>query len=95
MGEIQKRQEKLEREAGQFFFDRVNEIIYIIACVASLGLVYLLRIIIEKGVTYPVNSLVLVTQDIETEVCKIKSELEDIKKTVNDIEAMVENYKGK
>ena len=71
-------------KAGLIF----DDVIYVIACILSLGLVYLITIIIEKGVSNPVGYLTLITKDIEIEVSKIKEDVAKIKLEIEDIKRL-------
>ncbi len=70
------------------FVDFVEHIIYIVACVATCGLVYLIRIIIKHGMADSYDTLIglhAVTKDIDIEVGKIKEEVSKIKSEIEDI----------
>ena len=42
--------DKFNQDDSEFFWNSVKGIIYIIACIVSLGLVWLMKMIIETGV---------------------------------------------
>ena len=88
-------QDKFYKENNFKPYEKLDDIIYVIACILSLGLVYLITIIIEKGVSNPLGYLGLMIKDIEVEVGKIKEEIGEIKKNTDTIKSEIEALKGR
>lgn len=77
--------DRLSKDEVCNWFNTFDDIIYIIACVLSLGLVYVIRIIIARGVSKPLDYIAVITKDIEIEVGKIKEEVGKIKSEIECI----------
>jgi len=80
------------RKAGDTLFLAFDGIVYAIACVVSLGLVFLIRIIITRAVSgslhyYAVDSIEDEVADMKSEIGTIKANTEKIKSEVETITA--------